>query len=244
VVPFENECQMRDVVERPSPPRETVIGHRFFWARSSQRSRHRSSPSCVRVCGTLGVLAKNQRPATSPELVADRVVIRLPRLRRALDIGDRRMGFFGHDKLIVANHSGVNANDHHDIERIAIELMPAKFPIPIASASAPSDSRPSSRLFYGAVFRLIVAHLRFPGLAAGGSDRCVVDWDLIAVPAVTLFTSCVRHQPCRKAVVAAERDDRTAFMTALGLWRSEPSISRAGVLAFTATACMDCRSCR
>src|ERR1700732_1283841 len=81
------------------------------------------------------------------------------------------------------------ANDHHDIERIAIELMPSEPQIPIEFAPAARRFATRLALFYGAVFALIGSHLPlFPvWLRAVGIDASWIGI-ITAVPAVTRFT--------------------------------------------------------
>jgi PPP family 3-phenylpropionic acid transporter len=109
-------------------------------------------------------------------------------------------------------------NDHHDIERIAIGLMPVESQIPIASH--PPSGRFAARLalFYGSLFGLLGIHLPFfpVWLRAVGIDASWIGI-ITAVPAVTRFTSlpfvtasAERHHALRGAMIL------TAFATALG----------------------------
>src|SRR3984893_7159672 len=110
------------------------------------------------------------------------------------------------------------ANDHHDIERIAIELMPHESQIPIASQAIPKRFATRLALFYGAMFGMVGTHLPFfpVWLKAVGIDASWIGI-ITAVPAVTRFTILpfvtglaeARHA-LRGAIVV------TAFATALG----------------------------
>ena len=110
-----------------------VIGRpAVFWAAMRLLDpRHRVEHHAgVGVAVALGIFAeKPAAPRGLHEGFADRVVILLARLGRAR--GDRGQGecFVGHGKLI-AQIIARYANDHHDIERIAIELMPARITNP------------------------------------------------------------------------------------------------------------------
>jgi PPP family 3-phenylpropionic acid transporter len=81
------------------------------------------------------------------------------------------------------------ANDHHDIERIAIELMPSESQIPTASGYAPGRFAGRLALFYGAIFALIGCHLPFfpLWLRSVGIDASWIGI-ITAVPALTRFT--------------------------------------------------------
>src|SRR3977135_3244751 len=111
------------------------------------------------------------------------------------------------------------ANDHHDIGRIAIELMPAESQIPIAARATPRRFATRLALFYGAMFGLLGAYLPFfpVWLKAVGIEASWIGI-ITAVPAVTRFTVlpfvtglAERRQSLRQAIIA------TAFATALGL---------------------------
>jgi MFS transporter, PPP family, 3-phenylpropionic acid transporter len=110
------------------------------------------------------------------------------------------------------------ANDHHDIERIAIELMPTESQIPIASHGVPKRFATRLALFYGTVFGMVGTHLPFftVWLKAVGIDAFWIGI-ITAVPAVTRFTVlpfvtglAERRHALRGAIVV------TAFATALG----------------------------
>jgi MFS transporter, PPP family, 3-phenylpropionic acid transporter len=133
------------------------------------------------------------------------------------------------------------ANDHHDIKRIAIELMPAESAIPIASLDTPKRFARRLALFYGTLFGLFGTHLPFfpVWLKAVGIDASWIGI-ITAVPSVTRFTIlpfvtglAERRQSLRGALVA------TAFLTALGF--SIVGTQHAPLLvflAFAATACI------
>jgi hypothetical protein len=55
----------------------------------------------------------------------------------------------------------VTITKHHDIDRIAIELMPSESEIPIASEGASRRFAVRLALFYGATFGMIGTHLPF-----------------------------------------------------------------------------------
>jgi PPP family 3-phenylpropionic acid transporter len=110
------------------------------------------------------------------------------------------------------------ANDHHDIERIAIGLMPSESQIPIASEAAAQRFASRLALFYGAVFGLIGSHLPFfpVWLKAVGIDASWIGI-ITAVPAVTRFSvlpfvtaAAERRGSLRGALMIA------AFATAVG----------------------------
>jgi PPP family 3-phenylpropionic acid transporter len=112
------------------------------------------------------------------------------------------------------------ANDHHDIERIAIELMPHESQIPIASHGVPRRFATRLALFYGAMFGMVGTHLPFftVWLKAVGIDAAWIGI-ITAVPAVTRFTVlpfvtgfAERRQSLRGAIIV------TAFVTALGFF--------------------------
>jgi PPP family 3-phenylpropionic acid transporter len=109
-------------------------------------------------------------------------------------------------------------NDHQNIERIAIELMPAEPQIPIASQA--TSKRFATRLaaFYGTLFGLLGTHLPFftVWLKAVGIDAFWIGL-ITAVPAVTRFTvlpfvtaMAEARQALRGAIIIA------GFATVLG----------------------------
>src|ERR1700756_4514699 len=110
------------------------------------------------------------------------------------------------------------ANDHHDLERIAIGLMPVAPQIPIASQAASRRFAGRVGLLYGTVFGLIGTHTPFfpVWLRAIGIDASWIGI-ISAVPAVTRFTIlpfittfAERRHALRGAIVL------TAFATAAG----------------------------
>jgi PPP family 3-phenylpropionic acid transporter len=110
------------------------------------------------------------------------------------------------------------ANDHHDIDRIAIGLMPRESQIPIASQDTSKRFAARLALFYGTQFGLIGTHLPFfpVWLKAVGIDSSWIGI-ITAVPAVTRFSVlpvvtglAERRYSLRAAMIA------TAFATALG----------------------------
>jgi MFS transporter, PPP family, 3-phenylpropionic acid transporter len=110
------------------------------------------------------------------------------------------------------------ANDHHDIERIAIELMSDESQIPIASHAVSRRFATRLALFYGSLFGLIGTHLPFfpMWLKAIGIDASWIGI-ITAVPSVTRFTVlpvvtglAERQGSLRGAMIAI------AFVTALG----------------------------
>jgi PPP family 3-phenylpropionic acid transporter len=109
-------------------------------------------------------------------------------------------------------------NDHHDIERIAIELMPDESQIPIASQRVPRRFAARLALFYATTFGMVGTHLPFftVWLKAVGIDAFWIGI-ITAVPAVTRFTVlpfvtalAERRHALRGAIMV------TAFATALG----------------------------
>ena len=109
-------------------------------------------------------------------------------------------------------------NDHHDIKRIAIELMPPESQIPIASQTTSRRFATRLALFYGTLFGLVGTQLPFfpVWLKAVGIDASWIGI-ITAVPSVTRFTTlpfvtgfAEKHQSVRGALVA------TAFLSALG----------------------------
>src|SRR6202171_3750042 len=110
------------------------------------------------------------------------------------------------------------ANDHHDIKRIAIELMPPESQIPIDALAASKRFATRLGLFYGAMFGLLGAYLPFfpLWLKAVGIEASWIGI-ITAVPAVTRFTVlpfvtafAERRQSLRGAIIA------TAFAAAIG----------------------------
>src|SRR5437763_5651130 len=132
------------------------------------------------------------------------------------------------------------ANDHHDISRIAIQLMPAYSQIPIGSREASGRFAVRLSLFYGAMFGLLGAYLPFfpVWLKAVGIEASWIGI-ITAVPAVTRFTvlPCVtalaeRRQSLRSAIIV------TAFATAVGL--TVVGTQHRAVLVFVAFAATCC----
>jgi PPP family 3-phenylpropionic acid transporter len=132
-------------------------------------------------------------------------------------------------------------NDHHDIKRIAIELMPGESQIPIVSRKTSSRFAGRVALFYGTLFGLSGTHLPFfpVWLKAVGIDASWIGI-ISAVPAVTRFTVlpfvtalAERHQALRGAMIA------TAFATAIGFLvvgtQHRPVLL---LLAYMLTACV------
>jgi MFS transporter, PPP family, 3-phenylpropionic acid transporter len=80
-------------------------------------------------------------------------------------------------------------NDHHDITRIAIELMPSESQIPIASTETARRFASRLALFYGTLFGTAGSHLPFfpVWLKAIGIDASWIGV-ITAVPSVTRFT--------------------------------------------------------
>src|SRR5258705_9744201 len=80
-------------------------------------------------------------------------------------------------------------NDHHDINRIAIELMASESQIPIDAQGASKRFAVRLALFYGAMFGLLGAYLPFfpVWLKAVGIEASWIGI-ITAVPAVTRFT--------------------------------------------------------
>jgi MFS transporter, PPP family, 3-phenylpropionic acid transporter len=110
------------------------------------------------------------------------------------------------------------ANDHHDIDRIAIELMATESQIPMPSPVVPRQFAGRLALFYGAVFSLVGCHLPFfpVWLRSVGIDASWIGI-ITAVPALTRFTAlplvtvlAERHAALRGAMVM------TAFITTFG----------------------------
>jgi MFS transporter, PPP family, 3-phenylpropionic acid transporter len=116
-----------------------------------------------------------------------------------------------------ANHRALTY-DHHELTRIAIELMPPESQIPIASSAESRRFATRLALFYGAIFALIGCHLPFfpVWLRAVGIDAAWIGI-ISAVPAVTRFTVlpvvtglAERHGAVRGAIVV------TAVITTVG----------------------------
>jgi PPP family 3-phenylpropionic acid transporter len=132
-------------------------------------------------------------------------------------------------------------NDHHDISRIAIELMPSESQIPIASQDVPNRFATRVALFYGTLFGLGGTQLPFfpVWLKAVGIDASWIGI-ITAVPSVTRFTIlpvvtglAERHQSLRGAMIV------TAFATALGFTFVGTQHQALMVfLAFAVTACV------
>jgi MFS transporter, PPP family, 3-phenylpropionic acid transporter len=133
------------------------------------------------------------------------------------------------------------ANDHHDIDRIAIGLMPPESVIPIASQVTSKRFAARLALFYGTLFGLIGTHLPFfpVWLKAVGIDSSWIGI-INAVPSVTRFTIlplvtglAERRQSLRAALIV------TAFATAMGFsligTGHEPLLV---FIAYAATACL------
>src|ERR1700749_4052840 len=109
-------------------------------------------------------------------------------------------------------------NDHHDIKRIAIELMPSESQIPIASQDEPKRFARRVALFYGTLFGLGGTQLPFfpVWLKAVGIDASWIGI-ITAVPSVTRFTilplvtGLAERRPSLRGVMIV-----TAFATLLG----------------------------
>jgi PPP family 3-phenylpropionic acid transporter len=142
---------------------------------------------------------------------------------------------------LIAQITARYVNDHHDIKRIAIELMPSESQIPIASEVAPKRFATRLALFYGTLFGLVGTHLPFfpVWLKAIGIDASWIGI-ITAVPSVTRFTIlpfitglAERRQSLRGAIIV------TAFVTALGFavvgTQHQPVLV---FLAFAVTACL------
>src|ERR1019366_257733 len=133
------------------------------------------------------------------------------------------------------------ANDHHDIERIAIELMPDESQIPIASQPTPRRFATRLALFYGPRFGLVGTHLPFfpVWLKAIGIDASWIGI-ITAVPSVTRFTVlpfvtglAERRQRLRAPMIL------TAFATALGfLVVGTQNLPLLVFAAYVVTACV------
>src|SRR3979411_218174 len=119
---------------------------------------------------------------------------------------------------LVAQITARCCYDHHELKRIAIELMPSDSQIPIASQAAAKRFATRLALFYGTLFGLVGTHLPFfpVWLKAIGIDASWIGI-ITAVPWVTRFTVlpfitgwAERRQSLRGAMIA------TAFVSALG----------------------------
>jgi PPP family 3-phenylpropionic acid transporter len=133
------------------------------------------------------------------------------------------------------------ANDHHDIDRIAIGLMPRESQIPMASQDASRRFAARLALFYSTQFGLIGTHLPFfpVWLKAVGIDSSWIGI-ITAVPAVTRFSVLPvvtglagRRYSLRAAMIV------TAFATALGFSLVGTQYQPLPVfLAYVAAACV------
>jgi PPP family 3-phenylpropionic acid transporter len=110
-------------------------------------------------------------------------------------------------------------NDHHELGRIAIELMPQDEQIPMAPPAAPKRFATWLALVYGTGFGTVGTHLPFfpVWLRAVGVDPGWIGI-ITAVPSVTRFTSlpfvmgfAERHQALRGGIIVM------GFATAIGL---------------------------
>src|SRR5215469_13484577 len=110
-------------------------------------------------------------------------------------------------------------NDHHELGRIAIELMPQDGKIPIASQVPPKRFAAWLALVYGTGFGLVGTHLPFfpVWLRAVGVDAAWIGV-ITAVPSVTRFTTlpfvtsfAERHQALRGGIIVM------GFGTTVGL---------------------------
>jgi PPP family 3-phenylpropionic acid transporter len=142
---------------------------------------------------------------------------------------------------LIAQSTARYANDHHDINRIAIGLMPSESTIPIASREASKRFAATLALFYGTLFGLIGTHLPFfpVWLKAAGVDASWIGI-ITAVPAVTRFSVlpivtglAERRQSLRAAMIV------TALATAVGFavvgTQHQPLLV---FFAYAVTACM------
>ncbi|OJH18113.1 hypothetical protein BLX88_14850, partial [Bacillus obstructivus] len=113
----------------------------------------------IGIAVALGVFAEEPAaPRGLHEGRADRGIVLLARQRRAG--GYRRQGecFFGHHNLF-AQITARYANDHHDIARIAIELMSSESQIPIAAKVASRRFARRLAAFYATLFGMTGVHL-------------------------------------------------------------------------------------
>jgi PPP family 3-phenylpropionic acid transporter len=110
-------------------------------------------------------------------------------------------------------------NDHHELGRIAIELMPQDEQIPMAPPAAPKRFATWLALVYGTGFGTVGTHLPFfpVWLRAVGVDPGWIGI-ITAVPSVTRFTSlpfvmgfAERHQALRGGIIVM------GFATTIGL---------------------------
>jgi PPP family 3-phenylpropionic acid transporter len=124
---------------------------------------------------------------------------------------------FGHHNLF-AQITARYANDHHDIARIAIELMSIESQIPIAAESASRRFAGRLAAFYATLFGTTGVHLPFftVWLKAIGIDAAWIGI-ITAIPPVTRFTvlplvtgAAERRQMLRGAIML------TGFATAFG----------------------------
>src|SRR5580693_636668 len=139
-----------------------------------------------------------------------------------------------------ANHRALTY-DHHELTRIAIELMPPESQIPIASSAESRRFATRLALFYGAIFALIGSHLPFfpVWLKAVGVDASWIGI-ITAVPAVTRFTVlpivtgfAERRHALRGAIMV------TAFATAIGLAiTGTQHLPLLILIAYAATCCL------
>src|SRR3979411_2253374 len=120
---------------------------------------------------------------------------------------------------LVAQITARCCYDHHELKRIAIELMPFESQIPIASQTASKRFATRLALFYGTLFGLVGTHLPFypVWLKAIGIEPGWIGI-ITAVPAVTRFTAlpfvtglAERRQSLRGALIVS------AFGCAIGL---------------------------
>src|SRR5258708_1784187 len=131
-------------------------------------------------------------------------------------------------------------NDHHDIKRIAIELMPPESQIPIVSHQTSGRFAGRLALFYGTLFGLIGTHLPFfpVWLKAVGIDASRIGI-ITAVPAVTRFTvlpfvtGLAQRRPSLRGAMTA-----TALAPALGFLLVGPQ--HQPLLVFSAYAAPAC----
>jgi MFS transporter, PPP family, 3-phenylpropionic acid transporter len=146
----------------------------------------------------------------------------------------------GHARL-TAQITARYANDHHDIDRIAIELMTTESKIPITSQDVSRRFATWLSLFYGTTFGLGGTYLPFfpIWLKAVGIDSSWIGM-IAAAPSVTRFTVlplitglAERRHAVRGAMMV------TAFATALGFsiigTQHQPLLV---FLLFVVTACV------
>jgi PPP family 3-phenylpropionic acid transporter len=119
---------------------------------------------------------------------------------------------------LAAQITAHSCNDHHDIRRIAIELMAYHSEIPIAGQPAARRFAARLALFYGAVFGLVGTYMPFFSvwLKAVGNDPSWIGV-ITAVPSIARFTVlplvtsfAEGRRALRGAMIA------TAFLTTLG----------------------------